>query len=399
MISLARLWLTTSVLLAALTGPALAQDGRAQPFELVRSLRTLQDRIAYGDAEAYAAQKPLIARIANELTAADPSVWDDPRNARAAVIYALSGGEPRALKPLFRVRKLSGIDDKLLNGALAYCGGHNADAAELLGGVAPRSLEPTLGAQVALVRATLASAKEPAKAITLLDDARLLAPGTLIEEAALRQQTFLVAAAGDTERFDALASQYMRRFPSSIYAKSFREQYAAEMARERFSTERMTRLEAALGGMDAPNRRQFSLSIAREGVLKGRFALAKFAAEKALGLIDEDNSDRARARLYEAAAVIVTEDAGQGLSSLDTVDRSKLDQYDAELLDAVAGIAREVARRPQELASADLESPPPPPTGGRRVRDAERMAATIKTTKTVRQALAKVDAMLGEVSK
>lgn len=245
--------LSFASLLALPAGTTLCQEAAKQPFELVRSLRALQDRIAQGDTAAHAAQRKLVAEIAEEMVAANATVWSDPRNARAAIIYALSGGEPRVLKPLFRVRALPGIDDKLLNGALAYSEGRNAEAAELLANIDPRALDPSLGGHVALVRSTLVAGKDAAKAIPLLDDARLLAPGTLVEEAALRRQTFLVAVAGDRDGFEMLASQYMRRFPNSVYAGSFREQYAMEITGERYAAERLPRLEATLRELEAPS--------------------------------------------------------------------------------------------------------------------------------------------------
>ena len=69
--------------------------------------------------------------------------------------------------------------------------------------------------------------KEPAKALAYLDDARLLAPGTLIEEAAFRRQIALIASAGDGERYEMMVARYLRRFPNSVYAGNFRQQFAA----------------------------------------------------------------------------------------------------------------------------------------------------------------------------
>lgn len=389
--------LSFASLLALPAGTTLCQEAAKQPFELVRSLRALQDRIAQGDTAAHAAQRKLVAEIAEEMVAANATVWSDPRNARAAIIYALSGGEPRVLKPLFRVRALPGIDDKLLNGALAYSEGRNAEAAELLANIDPRALDPSLGGHVALVRSTLVAGKDAAKAIPLLDDARLLAPGTLVEEAALRRQTFLVAVAGDRDGFEMLASQYMRRFPNSVYAGSFREQYAMEITGERYAAERLPRLEATLRELEAPSRHQFYLAIAREAVIKGRAELASLAAGNAVRLGEEEGADTVRARLYAAAAAVVGDDMEQGRSSLESVERSKLEPRDAELADAVLAIASEVVRPVPDVAVAG--DAPPPAAAGAKPRDEERLAATLGTIKTVRQALAQVDSILAEVAK
>ena len=209
--------------------------------------------------------------------AADPSVWGDPTNVRAVVMYVLSGGEPRVLKGLFGRRSLPGVDEKLLNGALAYSEGRDADAAELLAAVDVRTLERNLGAHVALAQAVLLVAKDPKKAIALLDDARLLSPGTIIEEAALRRQASAVAAAGDTSAYNTLASHYLRRFPNSVYANSFREQFAVEVAGDRYgqAPEQLAKLEAMLDGLDVASRRQSYLLIAHQAVTGGRVELAR----------------------------------------------------------------------------------------------------------------------------
>ena len=50
----------------ALAWPAQGQDGGGEPYELVRSLQSLQDQIARGNARAHANQRVLIGRIAEQ---------------------------------------------------------------------------------------------------------------------------------------------------------------------------------------------------------------------------------------------------------------------------------------------------------------------------------------------
>ena len=53
-----------------------------------------------------------------------------------------------------------------------------------------RSLPPTLGAEIALVQSALVAQNDLKATIERLDEARLLMPGTLVEEAALRREIF-----------------------------------------------------------------------------------------------------------------------------------------------------------------------------------------------------------------
>ena len=267
--------------LVAVLASAHGQEAGRQPADLVRSLQTLQDEIAQGSAGTHLSQRVRLAQIAEQLALAKPEVWKEPRNARAAIAFVLSGGDPRILKKLSEGGMLSAIDAKLVQGVVAYGEGRSAEAADLLVQIAARSLEPSIAGHLALVQAELTAGKEPSKALAFFDEARLLSPGTLIEEAALRRQISLVAAAKDFDRFDMLAANYLRRFARSVYAASFRQQFAADVAaRDAGSAGRMAKLVGALEAVDAPDRRDIYLLIAREALIRGKFELARLAGDK-----------------------------------------------------------------------------------------------------------------------
>ena len=287
--------------LASACAPAQGQE-RATPSELVRSLRAAQDKVALGDVDAHNALRALLVDVGRQLLATKPEAWKEPGNARAAVAFVLSGGDARLLRRLVALGSLPGVSDKLLQGVLARGEGRPGDAAELLVPINARSLDPSIAGHVALVQAELVAKKDPKKAVAFLDDARLLAPGTLIEEAALRRQVGIVAAIGEFDRFEMLATNYMRRFPRSIYAAAFRRQFAADMAGRDDAAEpsRLERMAAVLEAMGPAERRDAYLSIAREALARGKVELARFAAGGAARLAEGEEADRRRAKLYEA---------------------------------------------------------------------------------------------------
>ena len=391
-----RIWQATLIvgLCLALMPRAAGEEAARQPYELVRMLNALQNESARGNAEAHARQRQLISRLAQDLLSADAEVWKDARNVKAAVVYALSGGDPRVLKSLFTLRQLPGVDEKLLNAALAYSEGRNADALELLNQIDARALDPGLGARVALVHSGLVATKDPKSAIPLLESARLLAPGTVVEDAALRRQVFVVAGLGDFDAFEMLASQYMRRFPNSIYANTFREQFASEVTGNRYGqdADRLHRLEAMLEGVDIANRRHCYLLIAQEAVAKGRVELARLAARHAVRLTAGDSANHTRSRVYEAAVLIVTEDYDSGVAALMTIDKAGLDARDVELLDAAFAVAEDV-RRPSGAydASVPLPEEPAPGTKG------DPAAPKSKSVELAQKVVARVDAILAGV--
>jgi chemotaxis protein MotC len=345
--------------LVAVLAPAHGQEAARHPVDLVRSLQTLQDEIAQGSAGTHLSQRVRLAQIAEQLALAKPEVWKEPRNARAAIAFVLSGGDPRILKKLSEGGMLSALDAKLVQGVVAYGEGRSAEAADLLVQIPARSLEPSIAGHLALVQAELTAGKEPSKALAFFDEARLLSPGTLIEEAALRRQISLVAAAKDFDRFDMLAANYLRRFARSVYAASFRQQFAADVAaRDAGSAGRMAKLVGALEAVDAPERRDIYLLIAREALIRGKFELARLAGDKAVHLAEAASPEWRRARLYEAAAFVVGGDMETGMSTLETMDKAGLDEEDAELLEAARSVAAEVRRLPA-ASQASADGPPP----------------------------------------
>jgi len=374
--------------LESLSG-AHGQDGKSEPFELVRSLQSLQDQVVRGNTRAHAAQRVLLAHIAEQFDALKPEGWKDPKNARAAVVFVLSGGSARALQKLMRSGASTDINEKLLKGALAYGEDRHDEAAELLASVEARALDPGTAGLVAYVQGELAAKKEPAKALVHFDDARLLSPGTIVEEAALRRQIALLAAAGNADRYETLATQYLRRFPNSVYAGGFRQQFALAIAGHTDAAEpgRLARLERMLGGVAQSDRREVYLLIAKEAVAKGKMGMAKFAAANAEPLTEAASTDRERARLYQGAVLIVTEEFDRGVEVLSAVERTKLAETDASLLDAALSIAGQVRRMPD---TPDAEPPRAASPAGEVAGQALAQA---------RQAIAQVDEILSGADK
>jgi chemotaxis protein MotC len=330
--------------------PARCQDAAPQPVDLVRSLRVLQDRVTRGDATAHASQRGMLAQIAEQLARVPAEAWKDPKNVRAAVAFVLSGGNPRVLERILALGAPAGLDEKLVQGALAYGRGRSAEAMELLLPVNARTLDISIAGHVALIQSELIAKTDAATAIALLDEARLLSPGTLIEEAALRRQVTAVAAAGDFDRFQDLAARYLHRYPDSLYAGNFRRQFAGEIV-DRAPTgdpERMARLELGLASLEISDQREIYLTIAREGLTKGRLEVSRFAARNAGKLAGEETPDGMRARLYEVVASAILHGSDEGLLSLSRRVGASLADEDAELLAAASSVIAEIRQLPPE---------------------------------------------------
>ena len=177
-------------LIAACAGvvPAVAEaPPPLQPYQMVRSLQLLQDRLASGDHAALPLQKKLLELIDKRLRESEDAVFEEKRNVRAALVYGMSGGNPLTLSAVFHKPTISEDDKRLGQGVLNYLQGNPAAAQNALANVDPRAMPSEIGAFLALVKGSVTSVSDPTSALKQFDTARLLGPGTLVEEAALRR--------------------------------------------------------------------------------------------------------------------------------------------------------------------------------------------------------------------
>lgn len=375
-----------------------------KPYELVRELQVFQDQAALKRTGERAEQRERIAKVAEALRKFDASVWVEERNLRAAVIYVLSGGDPRALRSLVDSKEDLGDNDRLVKGALAYSERRDAEAAELLSGVDVESLDRSVGGHVALVRASLAAESDQRKAFALLDRARVIAPGTLVEEAALRRQAILAAKMGDLDTFERLSSQYFRRFGASLFAGSFEQQFAQEVVSKAYPAQekRMAKLEEIIRSLEPEVRINTCLALAEQGISRANVEVVRFAAR--LAGIDAQSSslDATRMRLFEAAALLVTDAYEEGSRALWTIDRAKLGVREEALLNAAFAVSREIAR-PPSMATWARQKPGTPEASATENADAAADKANEITESRVvsdaQQALERVDELLKEASR
>jgi chemotaxis protein MotC len=339
-----------------------------QPYQLLRELQMLQDQIAQGSTKALLDQRALRARMDVELAAADAAAWQDRRNAFAAVTYVLSGGAPAILARLQGLAPAPAVDKRLVDGALAYAEGKEEEAGRALADIDAFDLPPSMGAQVALAQSALAVRSDPEKTLKLLDVARLLAPGTLVEEAALRREIFVADQMKDGDRVVRLARQYLERFRHSVYAGNFRNRFAAAVSHMDLtkSADQARRLDEMLAEIEPAARCQLYLTFALAAVVKGNAAAATLAAERAASLAAPGSPEVMRARLYRAAAGAANPKAlDQAVLDLGSVAMDALPPSDRGLYDVVAatidgvkgGTARPVAAggRPPPKTAADLD--------------------------------------------
>ncbi len=328
------------------------------PYEIVRSLQALHDQMALGSRAAQTAMPGLLRKLGDRLVATDPSVWRDPRNGRAIVVYILSGGEIRVARKVLESGKCTALEKRLIEGALAYLEGDKATAKSLLENVDPRSLEPAVGSHVALAQAALIAEDKPSKAMSLLDMARILAPGTLVEDAALRREVFLAEETADFDKFVAMSDQYLRRFRRSVYAEGFHHNFPMAIVRisQSGNAQQLALLSGLLKELTSHEQLRVYLHIAQSSVISGNVGAARWAAEEAAQLAPKNGLEAHRATLYDGAASVLTMDYDHGLAELAGLDAAHLAQDDALLKEAALSLAAQIRQWPSTQKQTDKQA-------------------------------------------
>jgi chemotaxis protein MotC len=332
-------------------------------FRDLRQLQRLQDRMALGEPNALDEQNALLMALDLQFRSVDVSAWKDPANARALVLYLLSGGSPKTVRTVLANGADPAVDPRLVRGALAYVEGREADAVKDLGEIDARSLPASLGGQVALAQAALWVRKDQARAALLLDQARVLAPGTLVEEGALRRAILIAAQANDLDTFERLTATYLGRFRHSVYAGNFRQRFAAALTRMSFidNADEFHRLDGVLRPIEPEGRRDILLIIAQGAVVQGKTAAAIMAADRVLKAAPVGSLDSQRATLYRGAAMAASsteyEAAGRQLRA---VSRDRLANADLALLDTALSVVNTIEQAGLvTLAAVDASAPAP----------------------------------------
>jgi chemotaxis protein MotC len=359
-----RPWLVL-LALAALACPALAGESASKPAptpivgpptpftDMMLDVQRLQARMAQGDRAAYDEQREKMRAIGAEIAAAGPQAFKVRAERDAVVVYLLSGGQPRDIAKIMERGDFPPAERDLLRGAAGYTGGREAEAEKLLP-YDPRVESLRLGSQLAYAQSVLVTPTNPGKALDLLDLARLLAPGTLIEEAALRREILLVGDLRNPERVAFLARQYVERFGKSLYAGDFVHSLAAIAIRfDLCATLSDLGKFSALLALAAPEQgRAFLLAVSRASVLLGRFDVAAEAAREAAKTAAPGSADEARGRLYEIISRFPKMASSDAKAAFARVSLDKLTPTDRALYMAATWVD---ARRSDLPPLADYE--------------------------------------------
>lgn len=326
---------------------------------LIRKLAGFHDRIVKGDHSAAEQQDEIIDSIAGAFEQISNSDWKDAKNFQAMMAYVLSGGKIEVVEKFLESRTATKEQIMLAKGAMSFVLRRQKTALKLIGDVDPRSLDLSLVGPVSLALASLHAAKDPQRGVLLFDEARLHAPGTAIEEAAIRREVPVLLKKGDIGRAVALTSRFVRSFGRSLFAANFYADLAAGLAlvEERQSVKAVEELSAAVEREPPDAKTDLLLSVSRAAILSGKVILAKKAADIVIAMAPESSPTKSKARLFSAAASAPTDKADSAVVELGNIPADDLDSDEIAIRDAAKGLAQAVIRAGASDAMADQGRP------------------------------------------
>jgi chemotaxis protein MotC len=322
-----------------------------EPYQIVRSLERVQDRLAGGDHASQPMQRKLLEMIDARFATREGSRFENELNRRALLVYAMSGGNPVTVESALAWLGKDDPNRKLGESILFYVNGKPKEALDAFASVDPMAYTPDIAMYLALVKGSMLSEAEPGNALAQLDRARLLGPGTLVEEAALRRSIAVATTLGDAKRFLRLSEQYVRTYLHSPYASQFADAFVAGVVTLDATLDRKAIADiAAL--MEPEQEKVIYLRIARRAAIDGLIDLAAFAATHAEGLEDDP-----RAELYSSLSSLTSGTVDDVLDRLSGIDRSRLSESDRQLLDAASAITKEMTAAPARKAGEAKTGP------------------------------------------
>ena len=331
---------------------AQSQDN-LMPYAMLRSLQFVQDSVTMGDHSATEMQRFLLQTIDERLKSAPSAIFKDPRNVDAALVYAMSGGNPATLE-LLVARDVDGnFDSRVADILRKYLSGKGTLVAQSIATMVPEYRGTRIGAYLALIGGNVTIPRDPVAALGFYDIARLEAPGTIVEEAALRRSLAIAVEDGDAGRGVEYAQRYARRFLHSPYASQFADLLVSLVVKRVDSIGHDT-IEETFAMMDAERQKEAYLRLSRLAAISGKDSLARMAALKAKALSpDMPDQPQVQANLYESLSNIGTPDVVSAIETIGQIPEAQLSDRDRALRDAARAIADQVVRPPSPQPGAD----------------------------------------------
>lgn len=347
--------------------------GATNLLEMVRELNRSQEQAVAGFQEAYDESQRRLAEIERVIPSIEAAAFNDEPTLRALAIYLLCGGRPNAVRKLFNAETLQAKSAPIVAGALAYAEGRKQEASQLLGPINARELPISLAGHLSLVQGGLLLNIDKKAAVNRLDWARLLTPGSLVEEAAIRRELSALHIMADQKRYLVLARRYSLNYSRSPFARNFLEEIRQATIDHALDlpSQVLDEVETYFLAAGDVKALEWRLALVRLAVLSGHadVAAAHFARAQAL---PGASGAKERMALYAAAikaemgdVLASAEELGKAPETTLNKDEIKLKRILDDALKrlkaapaASGSVAPSAIARPNDAAESKGEEPP-----------------------------------------
>ncbi len=316
--------------------------------EMVRELNVMQNHMVAGEAKARDQAARQFDLIEKAIGALEPESWADEKNQRAALIYLLCGGAPAGLREIHEAQFDAGKLEGLLGAGIDYAEG--AGDSKALQDFDARHLPPMLGGHLALVQGSALMGADNARAIMLFDLARLLMPGSLVEEAALRREIAILDPVRDVSKLVLLSTRYASKYLESPYAPNFWDVLRRATIADPQFFGRAPKFEPIFAKGPAGERAAFFLAVARMALLAGDFEEARRTIDIA-GRTATHPIMVKRIDAYRRVLATLTQETGAPPLTQKEIDG--LDKKDSALVGIASSVSAGLSARPEARAAAD----------------------------------------------
>lgn len=323
--------------------------GKHQPWKLLRSLQKLQDDIVMGKPDSLQAYRITLEQSSSWMLKLPNAVWQCERNLDAVAVYLLIGGNPQVGFKALQKSKLTLGQKVPLRAAISYTERDLGTAMGLMEKLDHTILPLSAAAQFALAKSMVISSSDIKQAKFLIDEARRLAPGTLIEEAALRRAIRISGEEKNADEFLRLTHTYLNRFRTSAFFKDFLKNFAFAFVRMPPEMNKKMMVEVKELAKVLPDDQKVVIAsyLARNATVNARTDLAKWASNLVMEKTNSRSKLHARMALYSVASEIVDKERMKdAVKVLAGIQENTLDRNDQKLFSAVSSLAERIMSEP-----------------------------------------------------
>lgn len=310
-------------MLSASANRLLAEQ--SEPTSILHELRRAEENVVNGVPGSLEHRARILKSLGSSLRRTETARHGEERVQVGALIFVLSGGDPRTIRNILASMQGDDTLSSLLRGVVHITDKNYAKAQPEIEPVDPRSVPKSIAPQVALVKASLLAPKDLNLALHALDDALLLGQGTIFEQEALRQRSVILLHNGEFETFLRLYYRYRTRFSQSTYSPEFLDRLNGLLASFDYSgaPERIAKVVDLIGKFPPDQRAELQLRLSEHGLRNGNLVFVRGLAEAKLATEDEPSARRNQLALYGLSAEVVLADADESrdrLLDLETQD-------------------------------------------------------------------------------